>query len=441
MINKISNFYTRPLVQDTVKTTIWSTAGKAVGFLIPFFIAAWFGVSKETDAFFFAYGLILFFSAIFAPVVENAVVPYIAEARTKDEDIGKFVGNILSVSSIGLIVLAGIILLIIKPVLSVVTRFNAEGLNLVYRILLMTSPLVVLLFLTSILAGTLNTYKKFIFPAVTPALRAVVVLICVFTFKERLGVYAIALGYLIGEVARLIALLLVVKRIADFKLKLSMELPSRIREFFKTNSYQVIGMSAVGLNPIIDRVMASWLGEGSVSVLYYADRLYMIPVSFMCAGLFPVILSHWSGRYYELGFQRLNKDVNKTLKIVGFVSLTIMVSLIFFHQPLVRLAFGRGAFAQEKLLEVGWAWICYLLGFSFYVMWAIYARAYLILKKTKVLMRCAIYLVLLNIFFNYVLMKYFKVYGIALSTSIVAMFAFFYLKNTFSKIVLQKNEF
>jgi len=209
MINKISNFYTRPLVQDTVKTTIWSTAGKAVGFLIPFFIAAWFGVSEETDAFFFAYGLILFFSAIFAPVVESAIVPYIAEARTKDEDIGKFVGNILSVSSIGLIVLAGIILLIIKPVLSVVTRFNAEGLNLVYRILLMTSPLVVLLFLTSILAGTLNTYKKFIFPAVTPALRAVVVLICVFTFKERLGVYAIALGYLIGEVARLIILLLV----------------------------------------------------------------------------------------------------------------------------------------------------------------------------------------------------------------------------------------
>ncbi|HIJ53334.1 MAG TPA: hypothetical protein HPP66_09295 [Planctomycetes bacterium] len=96
-MNKIiSEFYKRPLVRDTIKTTIWSTVGKAAGFLIPFFIAAWFGISSETDAFFFAYGLILFLSGIFAPVVESVIVPYIAEARTNNEDVGRFVGNILA---------------------------------------------------------------------------------------------------------------------------------------------------------------------------------------------------------------------------------------------------------------------------------------------------------------------------------------------------------
>ena len=95
----------RPLVWDTITTTGWSTAGKAVGFLIPFFIAAWFGVSSDTDAFIFAYGLILFLANIFAPVVETVIVPFIAEARKNGEDVGKFIGNVLGIGSIGLLAL------------------------------------------------------------------------------------------------------------------------------------------------------------------------------------------------------------------------------------------------------------------------------------------------------------------------------------------------
>lgn len=97
----INGFLSRPLVRDTVTTTFFSTIGKAVGFLVPFFIAAWFGVTGETDAFFFAYGLILFFSMIFAPTVEGVIVPYIAEAKSQSKDVGKFVGRILGVSGLG----------------------------------------------------------------------------------------------------------------------------------------------------------------------------------------------------------------------------------------------------------------------------------------------------------------------------------------------------
>ena len=99
MLKKLTNIRNRPLVWDTIKTTFWSVIGRGAGFLIPFFIAAWFGVSEETDAFFFAYGIILFLSGIFAPVVESVIVPYVAEARSNNEDVGKFIGNILSVGS------------------------------------------------------------------------------------------------------------------------------------------------------------------------------------------------------------------------------------------------------------------------------------------------------------------------------------------------------
>lgn len=435
MFKRISSLYKRPLVRDTINTTIWSTLGKAAGFLIPFFIAAWFGVSSETDAFFFAYGLILFLSGIFAPVVESVIVPYIAEARTNNEDVGKFVGNILCVSGVGLLVLAVFFILVIKPVLSVITRFDGQTLELVHRLLIETAPLIIFLTWTSVLAGTLNTYKRFAFPAISPAFRAAFNLTIIFAFKDAYGVHSIALGYVVGELARLIILFIVIKKLNLFKLCLSFRVGAKLGRFFKTASYQIIGMAAVGLNPIIDRTMASWLGEGSISVLHYADRLYMIPVTFLATGLMVVLLSHWSERYQQSGKQRLKQDVYKAIKVIGLITIPITLLLIIFHQPIVKVAFGRGQFAQEKLSDVGLVWVCYLVGLVPYIMGKVFVRAHLTLKNTIVIMRYGFYAVCLKVVFNFILMRLFGLPGIALSSTLIYFFLAFYLNMYFSKMV------
>jgi len=420
-MNKIiSEFYKRPLVRDTIKTTIWSTVGKAAGFLIPFFIAAWFGVSSETDAFFFAYGLILFLSGIFAPVVESVIVPYIAEARTNNEDVGKFVGNILCVSGVGLLALAILFILVIKPVLSVITRFDGQTLELVHRLLIETAPLIIFLTWTSVLAGTLNTYKKFAFPAVSPAFRAAVNLTIIFALRSLYGVHSIALGYVVGEIARLIILFIIVKKLNLFKLCLSFRVGAKLGRFFKTASYQIIGMVAMGLAPFIDKIMASWLGTGSISVLHYAHILYIIVVTFLNTGLMVTLLSHWSGRYNEEGIRKLKKDVNKTIIVVSCITLPIMLLLILFHQPIVKLAFGRAALAQARLSEVGRVWIFYLLGFVPYVIAGIYIRALLATKRTKEIFFVSVIKILLHIILNCIFMIFWGLKGIALSASTVS---------------------
>lgn len=424
----------KPLVWDALTTTFLSTIGKGIGFLIPFFIAAWFGVSSETDAFFFTYGLILFLSGIFAPVVESVIVPYIAEARVKNEDVGKFVGNVLGLSGIGLLILAVLFLLVIKPVLSIVTRFDAEVLDLVFWLLIETAPLIILLTWTGVLAGTLNACKKFSFPALSPAFRAVINLAIIFTFKDIWGVHAIAWGYVIGEAIRLIILFGAISKFDLFSISFSTKLNARLKEFLKTASYQVVGMMAVGLNPIVDKTMTSWLEEGSVSVLHYADRLYMIPVTFMTTGLMVTLLSHWSGRYYEFGYQRLNKDLKKAIKVICLISLPIMLLLILFHQPITKLAFGRGAFDQARLTDVGWVWVCYLLGFVPYMVGRPFVQMHLVLKNTKTLLHCALFSNLLNISLNYILMKFFSVAGIALATSIISVFSLLFLAFAFNRI-------
>lgn len=430
MIKRISNLCNRPLVRDTVKTTFWSTIGKGVGFLVPFFIAAWFGVSAETDAFFFAYGIILFLSSIFAPVVETVIVPYIAEARAKGEDVGKFVGSILGISGVGLLVLAGLFILIIKPILSVITRFDEQALCLIYQLLIETVPLIILLVWTSVLSGTLNTYKKFTFPAVSPAFRAIVNIIIIFAFKDAIGVHSIALGYVAGELVRLVVLFIVIKKLNLFKFCFSLQLDHRLGKFLQTASYQIVGMVVVGLIPLIDKTMASWLGKGSVSVLHYADRLYMIPATFISSGLMVTLLSHWSSRYHDSGQQGLKNDITKAIKVIVFAMLPITFLLILFRQPIVRLAFGWGAIDSTNLTEVRSVWMYYLFGMVPYLVGIVYFQAHLVLKNTKILMICGFSRCILNIILNLVLMKWLGICGIALSTSIIHVFFVLFLHNT-----------
>lgn len=293
----IEQFKSSPIVRDTVVTTIFATSGRGVGFLIPFFIAAWYGVGKETDAFFFAYSLIIYLATIFSPVMESIIVPFIAEKRAKQEDVGGFIGRVLGISALGLLALSGIFLIVIKPFLAVLTRFSPEGIDLIYRILLETIPLLVLLVWTSILAGTLNAYKVFVIPAMSPAFRALMTIGFIYLFKKSLGVHAIAWGYVAGEIFRLSILFWLLQKLNLFRLRVRVGWEPKFNEFLKASSYQIIGMSIMAFTPVINKTMASWLGKGSVSILEYADRLYMIPLTFLASGFVVTFLSHWSDRY------------------------------------------------------------------------------------------------------------------------------------------------
>jgi putative peptidoglycan lipid II flippase len=145
------------------------------------------------------------------------------------------------------------------------------------------------------------------------------------------------------------------------------------------------------------------------------------------------LLSHWSERLHQFGLQRLKQDVCKTLKVTVYLTLPITLILIVLHRPIVNLAFGRGAFAQERLTEVGLVWVCYLLGFVPLIMGRVYVRAHLTLKNTSIIMRYGFYSMCLKIALNCVLINFFGIYGIALATTSVSVFYVFYLGRTFNK--------
>jgi putative peptidoglycan lipid II flippase len=150
------------------------------------------------------------------------------------------------------------------------------------------------------------------------------------------------------------------------------------------------------------------------------------------------LLSHWSERYVEHGLERLRQDVKKTVVVVAALGLLVSALLILFHGPIVRLAFGRGEFALEKLNEIGWVWVCYMLGLALTMVARVLMQLHITVKNTRTLMRCALFLLVINVALNYTLMKFMGVAGIALATSICHIFAVVYMGIAFRRIAVRE---
>lgn len=426
-----------PLVWNTITTTVLGSFGKGVGFLIPFFVATWFGVSAETDVFFFAYGLIIFLATIFSPVIESIIVPFIAEARAKGEDVGAFIGKILGMSAVGLSVLSLVFLIVIKPILAVITSFSSDGLDLTFLILLESAPLVVLLVWTSVLAGTLNAYKVFGIPALSPAFRAVVTLGFIFAFKDKIGVSAIALGYVVGEIFRLFVLFGLLRRLKLFRIKLSLGWEEKFREFFKTSSYQIISMSLVAFTPIVDKTMASWLQPGDVSLLEYADRLFFIPSNLLSMGLLTVLLSKWSSDHYNNIAHNFNTEMPRLLKTVASFVVIISVGFFLLSGFITDRVYGNKNITGGDIERISTLFSVYVLGIPAIIIGHIFSRGLLVLKDTIALFKVAAFKTVMNIALNLLFIYYFGLTGIVASSTVTAFLAmtvyYIYFRSSLSK--------
>ncbi len=407
-------------LSDTIVTTALTTIGRGLGFAIPFFIAAWFGVTDGTDAFFYVYGLILLLAGIFAPVVQNVLVPFIAEIKASDEsEVRGFLGGALLVSVLGSAAIATLFTLAASPVLDVVSDFPPESLDLISRLLLETIPLLVLLIMTSLLSGALNAYKKFSLPAISPGLRAVVALAVIAALKERLGVHSIAAGYVAGELARCAVLYGYAARVGIGPSIESFKLDPRLVHFLRTASYQIGGLVVLTFTPIVDKTMASWLDPGSVSILEYATRLYDVPMTFVLAGFFVVLLSHWSIQFYESSRSQFKSEVMKTAGVVAAGALALSAALILLREPLASLVYGRGEFPEARISAVHGIWAVYLIGLAPALFGRVFVRAHLVLKNTRLLMIAGIVAFVLKVGLNFLLIRPMGLHGLALSTTLM----------------------
>ncbi len=371
------------MVSHTMRMMAGTLVSRVLGLVRELLTAALFGATRQLDAFFVAYTLANLsrqllaegaLSASFVPVFSRALA---TEGRESAKRLADEALTVL-IFGCGAVVAAGIIF---SPFL---VRIMAPGFAPQERAAAVTLtcvmfPFLMLVSVGALAMGVLNSLGSFFVPAIAPALSNLAYIAFLLATKSRLSVWNLAFAVLTGGAFHMALQVYWCSRL-KFALipgRPSMQDP-QLRSMMALFFPYAAGLSLNQLNPLISRMLGSFLDGGSISVLTYADRVLQLPL-----GLFVIAIS----QAVLPALSRQNPDdtasfcdfVRGAMRFNLFVILPVAAGLCIVSREAVHLLFFRGAFSEWAWHATGTALSLYALGLpgmasSTVIMRAIYAR-------------------------------------------------------------------
>ena len=312
------------LLRSTSLVSIMTLMSRLLGFARDMVIANLFGAQAGMDAFIVAFKIPNFMRRLFAEgAFSQAFVPVLAEyqkTRTVSEvraflaRIAGSLGAVLSVVTVVGVVAAPVIIFIFAP------GFGEDAVRSVLAtdMLRLTFPYLMLISLTGMAGAILNTYGYFGVPAVTPVLLNISMILAAIFLSPHFAVPIVALawGVLIAGIAQLLFQIpFLYHRNLLIKPSLMMSDPG-VRRVLKLMVPALFGVSIAQINLLIDTVFASFLQVGSVTWLFYTDRLTDFPLGVFGVAIATVILPHLSRRHAEQSAHHFSRALDWGLRLL-----------------------------------------------------------------------------------------------------------------------------
>ncbi|MGH8753749.1 MAG: murein biosynthesis integral membrane protein MurJ, partial [Burkholderiales bacterium] len=340
------------LLQTLATVSSMTLISRILGFVRDTVIARIFGAGLFTDAFFVAFRIPNLLRRLFAEgAFSQAFVPILAEYKNQrgSEATRLLVDHVASLLALCLfaVTLLGVI---IAPL---IVYISAPGFaatpakfDITVALLRITFPYILFISLVALAGGILNTWSKFSVPAFTPVLLNLSFIACALWLAPHVNppVKALAWAVFIGGVLQLafqFPHLARLKMLPRFRLNFSDEGVWRI---LKLMGPAVFGVSISQLSLLINTIFASFLVTGSVSWLYYADRLMEFPAGMLGVALGTILLPSLSKQYVNQSGEEYSKLLDWGLRLTLLLALPAAVALALLAVPLIATLFYYGAF-------------------------------------------------------------------------------------------------
>jgi putative peptidoglycan lipid II flippase len=403
----------------------YTLLSRIFGFVRDILTAALLGAGPAADAFFVAQRLPNLFRSLFAEGAFNAAfVPLFAGtmAERGPAEARLFAEDALAVLLAALLAFVLIGEISMPAVMAVVApgfRADPGKFALVVGLTRITFPYLLFIALVALQGGILNSVERFAAAAATPILLNLF-LIAALLLTPRFGwrdgralAWAISLAglaqflWLMGSCARAgLALRLPVPRLTP-----------GVRRTLRMMAPGVFGAGVTQLNLLISTALASLLPGGSVSYLYYADRLNQLPLGVVGIAVGTAILPSLS-RQVRLGnFAEAAATQNRGIELALFLTLPAAAALAILAEPILATLFERGAFGAEATAATAAALAAYAAGLPAFVLVKVLAPAFFARHDTATPVKIAVAAVAVNLALTLVLMRILAHVGIALATS------------------------
>ena len=400
------------------------------GFLRDMVIAMAFGSSAAADAFFVAFRIPNMQRRILGEgAVTAAFIPVFSETLTQKGESAawKMTANLFNILIIALS-LASLFILIFSP--AVITIFAPGFLDepgkfeLTVKLTRWMAPYLFFIGLTAFCMGILNTLKVFALPAATPILQNVSMILSVLIIVPLMDepIVGLAIGVLVGGFLQLlIQLPIVFKKGFRFKRTLNFK-QEEVIKIAKLMGPVILGLAVYEINIMIDTLLASLLPGGSISYLYYGNRLVQLPLGIFAVALGVALLPTLSGQAARGELKELVQTLSFSIRLILFITIPATLGLIILREPIVNTLWERGEFLASTTEGTAIALLYYSIGLCAYSGIKIIAPAFYSLQDTKTPAKIGIYSMILNTVLNLILMGPLKHGGLALATSLAALF-------------------
>ncbi|OPZ77150.1 MAG: putative peptidoglycan biosynthesis protein MurJ [Alphaproteobacteria bacterium ADurb.Bin438] len=419
----------------------YTMLSRITGFVRDLLIAKYIGAGMVADAFFMALRFPNLFRSMFAEGTFNvSFVPiFSSKLAVNDKDGALDFANrafsllfyMLTTFIIILELLMPFMIFMFAPGFSK----DKEKLDLTIELTRITFPFLLFISIVSLQSGILNSFSKFAASAFSPTiinLTMISVLLVSSKFSNDYAHY-LSFGLIFAGIIEVIWLHHFLKKegvLLKLK-KFGKEIFSDdVLTLLKRTGPGIVGAGIYQINLFVDTFFVSFLEKGSVSWLYYATRLFQLPIGVLGASMAVALLPMLSKQLASKNFGEANKTMNKSIIFMAIISIPAVVGMALLSKEIIMVLFERGSFTINDVLPTAYALTALAFGLPSAVINKTLTTRFFAIGDTKTPVKVAVITLIMNVVLNFVLMKFLGHVGIALATSISSSFgcvAYFYL--------------
>jgi len=442
----------KTLTKYAGKVALGTTLSRILGYIRDMLVANLFGTGVFADAFYAAFRIPNLFRRIFGEgSFSAAFIPVFNEyLNGKKKTLTQDFLNVVFSTLFLILIIISVFGMFFAPVFTKVFAGgfsdNPMKMQLTIEITRLMFPFIFFICLASFLLAILNTLHTFFLPAVAPAILSFSEVFYIFLIAPVIvpnsQIKGLAVSVIIGGILHFFVQYPKLKNLGwNLKFKLDLKHPG-VRKIIFLMIPSIIGLSADQVNALVDSRCASSLGQGSVTALYYSNRLMQMPLGIFGLAIATVSLPVMTNAYSKNDMLTLKESLSYSIRFTIFTLFPAATGLMVIGLPIVKLLFERGKFNSLGSIMTNDALFYYSFGLPAYALVKIFANAFYSFQDTKTPAKTAIWAVVLHIMLCFVLMYQIGVGGLALATSLSAYFnlllLIIYLKRRIGGLNLQR---
>ncbi len=413
------------LLRSSATVGAFTLLSRFFGFARDVIIANVMGAGALTDAFFVAFKLPNFLRRLFAEGAFNAAFLPMFAGMLKTEGDARataFASHIMTSLIIVLCIITSLAIFFMPTVILLLAPGYAddpEMMALTTELTRITFPYIIFISVVCLLGGILNSHNRFAAVAFTPVLLNITLISSLLFLPEFTAstAHAISIGVCISGAVQ-VAWLVFINIKAGTMPRLSRprynkDAQKMLRSFLPV----ALGAGVAQVNQLVDVIIATYY-DNAVSFLYYADRLYELPLGVIgiavATALLPMLSKHIRAEEHDAA----NAAIDQALRFTALIGIPSTIGLIVLADPIVRTIYQHGAFSESDAQAVVPALIAYSVGLPAFLIIKIFANCFFAAQDTKTPVKIAVVCLITNLIFNLILVQYFAHVGLALATTI-----------------------